>query len=641
MQLVKYLSFILFITYHCYANDLTLVITSGSSKVKPLNKDSVVMNANVKLNTLDYISTNLGSISGIKEKNNILVQIGEKSDIMIDRNDKTGWRKFYLTRGSLRVYTGKEPIVIKTPTSEIVTFDGILDVHVIKGVTLIAPRKGKGGMVYCDDSVNEITIENIAHVNQNGVYHKHPLLAAKYTFLMGDNVTKEISESKSLTQPYRIDFYKRLNIGWKSRADQDIPSEIQDIIVHELNFDSEIIALESSVKLYDHYSDQGDLIRKGSKLLFAQKLFSSENNNELIPSDLFKYFNESELTDVFKIKIEIANNSLNRLSPIQKNFVLHFFRQEMIEKLRPKHKVKERLKFDFREIVVYNTNVTQTPEEDIAVSDTEDISSNTSFNLSYSARPGNKGVLIGNLKYTEIGYFKKSNQTREFSNIAFKLKNKFTFKKKAKLSNFSPSIQYKLDYLNTIQGKYLAFETLDVQLEMILKPFQGKGRFSDLGLLFLSLGFEDRSYKGSDVLRLDSLGREKDTFTPKFVLFYMTMKSFKYFTSKFTNVLNYRNAKSNSKDLEYNNIRYDASFNMIFPIWTISPAFAFSQRDQDSYRTQSRKDKIYEYSIGVKRPIFNKKGSFGLTLKSIDQSSNVTDKNYTNNQFSALFSYKF
>ena len=642
MQLVKtFIIISLFIITQANASDLKLIIKEGDVKVRPVNKDSVVMDTTLELNTLDYIATNKGSVAGITSSERVIMQIGEKSCLLIDRDDKTGWKKFYLTKGSLRVYTGDTPYIIKTPTAEIVTFDGICDIHVVKGVSLFAPRKGKGGMVYCVDSVDGVTIDKIAHVDQKGKLNYQPILLAKYSFLMGDNITNKITGSESLTESYRKDFFNRLNVGWTPQDEKDIPIEIRDILVHKLNFTSELIALESSVKIYDHYSEQGQIVRVGSKLLFAQKLFNSQNSNELIPSSLYKYFIDSELTEIFKTKLGIANNTLNRLSPIQKNFVLHFFRQEMIEKLRPKHRIKNGLSVNFREILVYNSNVTQTPDDQVSVSDQDDVSSNSSISVNYAARPGNKGTMITTLNYSELGYFKKLFQTREFSSIGLKLKNKFTFKKKAKLSNLSPSIEYKMDYLNTIQGKYLAFETIDTQLEFIFKPLKNKGRLSDLALIFTSIGSEDRTYKGNSSQKLDALGRKKDTMTPKFLLFFMSMKNFNHFSSKFSTVFNYRNSISKSADLDYSNIRIDSSFSFIFPNWVFTPSFAYSQRDQDNYRTATRKDKIFEYSIGAKRPIFNNKGNFGLTLKSIKQNSNITNLSYSNTQASALFSYKF
>ena len=642
MQLVKKIFAITtLLIANAFASDLNLIIKKGNVKVRPVNKDSVIMDTSLELNTLDYIATNQNSISGITSSERVIMQLGENSCLMIDKNDKTGWKKFYLTKGSLRVYTGDTPFVIKTPTAEIVTFDGICDIHVLKGVSLIAPRKGKGGMIYCKDSVDGVTIDKIAHVDQNGKLNYQPILLAKYSFLMGDNITNEITESESLTESYRNDFFKRLNIGWTSQNEKEIPIEIRDILVHKLNFTSELIALESSVKIYDHYSEQGEIVRKGSKLLFAQKLFNSQNSNELIPIALHKYFIKSELTDVFKTKLDIANNALNRLSPIQKNFVLHFFRQEMIGKLRPKHRIKNGLKVSFKEILVYNSNVTQTPDDQVTVSDQDDISANSSINVNYTARPGNKGTLSTTFKYSELGYFKKLFQTREYSNLGLKLKNKFTFKKKARLSNLTPSVEYKMDFLNTVQGKYLAFETLDTQLEFIFKPIRGSGQLSDLALFFTSIGAEDRTYKGNKSQKLDALGKKKDTLTPKLILFFMSMKSYSHFSSKFTTVLNYRNSISKSADLDYTNLRFDSSFSFIFPNWTFTPSFALSQRDQDNYRTSTRTDKVYEYSIGAKRPIFNNKCNFGLTLKSITQNSNITNLNYSNNQVSALFNYKF
>lgn len=640
-MVIKSLSILVFLTTSVYASFGNLVIKKGSVDVRSKDMSLTTFDKTVKLRELDYFKTSQASIAGLELNNQLTMLLGESTNAMINHPDKTGWKSIYLIEGAVRVFSEDASYLVQTPTTEVVTFKGVTDIYCHQGVTLIIPHSGQGAMVYCSTAVDGVEIENMGHVNQKGAFEVINDYGAFFKYVKGEDLTLEYKQIKALQKNTRAELYERLNIGYKEPIPVEIPVYVRDLLVEQLYFDTELIALESSMRVYDHYDQQASILRKGSSILFGQRLFASENNTQLIPEDLYKYFEQGVITEVFKEKLALANEALEQLTPIQRNFVIHFFRQQIVSKCKPQHHLKNGFKASFREIFVYNSNVTNTPDDQVSVSDKDDVSSNTNLTLRYNTRPWNWGVGSAVFQYTDQGYFKKIFQTREFNNYSIKLQNNLSFKKKAKISSFTPSLEYKIDYLNTANGKYRAFDTLKLDLQTVLKPLKNWSRYSDLGIVFISLGAEDRAYKGDASLRFDFNNLKKDTLTPFATLFFMSMKGFDSHKGKFSSVLNYRQSISDSNELDYGSLRLDLSYGIILDTWTVTPSLAYSNRAQSNYVGSKRNDDTFEYGCSFKRQVFKKSSDINLGYKFIEQNSNLNNFVYDNHQVSLTFNHAF
>lgn len=623
-----------------FGSEVIFELLKGQAELRSKNEGFKACRSKTKLKDLDIIRTHIGSVSGFKFSDESFIEVGEGTTVMLDRNDRSGWNKVFILKGSLRVMASRQ-CVVKTPTSEIIAFTGMTDVHVEQGGAIVVPRSGQGAMVYCEDRVEGVSLGSYGFINQKSHFEIQNTSKIDYKFLVGEKLSQKISGARAVRSKYRQDLFEFLNIQWKPDSEVILPTEVNDILDHKLNFKTEIYALESSADIYDHYVGQSQFLKEGRELLFAQQLFESQDAQHLIPHSLRKHFVNNEVVKHFFYKIDKADNALNKLSPIQKNFVIYFFRQQFIEDLVPKHHFRDGFGFRFREILVHNSNVTQTPDGQNTVSDKDGLSLNSQLKLSYTGRERLIGRPSFELQLTDLGYFKKAFQTREYSTISLELKNKFKFKRKAKLNAFTPILNVQSTYLNTSSGKYYAFTTYQPKFDIIFKPLKNLGSISDITLIFTSLGLELRKYSGGDSKEKDLAGNRKDTNAPNFTLFLLSMKKWSNYLSKTTLAFNYKLNDSDSPELDYDNLRIDFAYEIPMEVWTIIPSYAYSYRDQDSYAGAAREDKTHEVGFTVKRKIFNDEGGFGLSYRYIDQKSNQSSFVYQNDQVSANFSYQF
>ncbi|MBF0198750.1 MAG: hypothetical protein HQL32_13620 [Planctomycetes bacterium] len=610
-----------------FANVGKLIPSESGSTLRSGTKMTEKISAPVAVNYGDVVQVGSGDAS-LEFNDGAKLLLGQDSLFVIDQ-DLTGWNTIDLLKGSLDIAPTDKKVMIKTPSSEVVLFSGQTKVYTQGAGTVVIPQTGPGAMIYSADGVKTICCEQYATIDQHG---------RLYIFVKDANIA---SGPKTLGVGEREKLFQSLKLDREVEVPAFMPDEVRDLLFARLNFSGSIVALESSSEIFDYYHEESELVEEGRELIFAQDLFSAKDNSVLMPESVLNHFADNENAKRFLKMTDRANKSLDELSAREKNFVIFFFRQKIVESLTPKYQVKDGFSASFKELIVFNSNVTQLADGQVAISETDGVSASSSLKLKYDARDYFWGKPSFQLRVSDVGYFKKVFQDREYTSFKFKIRNKLKLSKDKYVSSITPSLSVREDYLNAENSKYHGFTTYNGAVEVLLRPWKNLGHLSDVALLFISAGVEMRAYGGPDARQVDNFDNSKDSTSPKASLIFLNMKKWKKYQSKSTLIMSYKKPSSDAPDYQYTNLRFDLSYDMIFPVWTIIPSYAYGIRDQDEYNKSPREDDIHEFGLAFRRRIFKDKGGVGLGLRHIVQSSSRETFEYDNDQVSFNFSYSF
>lgn len=634
-QLFLVILFTLTVCLHTLCADIDLAIDQGEVKVQSVGKGPVDVKGYVKLSRGDRITTPDSVVANLHFSTGVGGALGEQTTLTVEDKDATGWEKVYLFRGSIKGFGSDFPLVVKTPSTEVYVFHGSTYVYVDQGVTLVIPTEKQGAMVSSSKQVSAIERGEIGIVAQNGDFRK-----VKNTLPQPNDLLKQQGNivQHQLSKNYLDAVYELLKI--KVTPDVKIQQRILEEKKFKLFFVSPRDALEQITAIYHEHTHKNSMLEEGMELLFAQELFKSRIYNRIIPDDLISYYvMGDDLKELF-IKLRVAEKELAKFKPRQIRVVLSIFRSQLVNRLLPKEKIKPKFSWNVREVLAYNSNVTQTPDGQQNVSLNDDITATTILGLTYTGKPRNIGQASIKFGYTDIAHFDESFATRELTSLNLTIKDKYKFKGKRLISSLSPQIAYTKNFLHTATGRVNAFDSMSPQLQMVYKRVNELFAWSDYMIMIHTMGIELRDYRGAT--SRDFRNEEKDIKAPFTTFMILNLKRFESHMAKTTVILNAKKFDSFSRELDYKNYRINLSHSVVLPRITFEGNYSYSVRRQPEYLfVGARNDTSSTFGFGGKIRVLSRKGTLGVNFKRTVQNSNQNNFDYDSNQSSVYFSYKF
>lgn len=636
MQLVKKVIVIVlllfFIQISSYA-DNQLVVKEGAVDVQPLGKAVAVYKESIQLEVHDKVEVPSGALVDLHMSSGVGGVIGEESIFLIDEKDSTQWDKLILVKGSGKFFGSSAPVFVKTPVSNCFVFNGACIIMVDQGVTLVCPIEEQGVMLTTKGVVLGIEPGYLGIIGKDGSVSE-----IKQELPPLDYVEKDQIEYSMLSKKYRDDVFAYFKILIK--PDDSLSRRAAELRRYTVNFNSPLDALEKISEIYYYYSRKHSLLMEGKELLFYQLLSNSRDFDTIIPNEVVKLFEKNKENQLLFNKLKVAEKELARFSSRQRYLVIRLFRKQAIQNLLPRLKIKENLSYSIREVLAYNSNVTQTPDGQQVVSDTDDFSATTILGMTYTDRKRNFGEASIKLGYTDIAYFKDEFTNREFTSVSITLKDKLKLSDSKIFSAVTPQVSYSKNYLNTDLGRYNAFDVSTPQFQFVFKRINKPWRFSDYIIFIKTIGVEFKDYLG--VGEIDNRGYNKDVVAPFITLMGINLKRFDSFMLRSSLLINGKKFDSSSNELDYKSLRITLTNSFVLPRITCDVIYGYSSRSQPIYLgVGKRSDRTHSLSLGGKIRVLQNRGTFGAIYKRAIQNSNLNLFEYDSNQSSIYFSYRF
>lgn len=372
------------------------------------------------------------------------------------------------------------------------------------------------------------------------------------------------------------------------------------------------------------------------QLILAQKLFEMKSTDEgLIPSTMNPHLQKDYLDSLRRADSELE---MEGFLPEDRLVIRESIHRDVVAELLRRINSEKRFSFSLRDALLHNSNITQTPESTVEVSNAGGTLMNAAVSARYTGRSEPFGKPSVGLEYALSEYRHDRFANRDSKSATLSLNDKFIVRKSG-ISFFSFGADLRADYLRSF-GKYsYAFTTYVPKLELMLAPFAPKDgsrgkKLSDLFFTFLSVGDEIRDYTG--VHEIDSAnGRKKDSNTPFLTLIFLSLKTWKSHPSRTSLSIMFRNQTSDSNEFAYSYYRLGLGYTVPWPKWSVGAEIAYSVREQDSYHDSERNDTTWEPRANLSAKLYKEILSMNMYYTEVHQRSNRSDYNYLSRQVSA------
>lgn len=394
------------------------------------------------------------------------------------------------------------------------------------------------------------------------------------------------------------------------------------------------------ISFYRGHVRRHPLVQEGKELEAAEALLSLRNLDLILfPPEARTQLRKDEPTREFLDEIAKCNRYIEGLDKASRLYVVHSFHRYVAHDLLPRPRLRDRFFGSVRGQLFSKSNVTESPDGQTEVSDTSGIGKRLGLVVGYEGREEPYGQVGAELSFQILDYSGERLADRDFQSVSLDLSDRLAISNVSWLSSVTHHLEASQYYLSTGQGRRdPGFRIIAPRMDLTGKAVKKACGLSDLYVLFYSAGFDFRDYQGDDQ---DYLGRDKDTSTPFLSFYILNLKKWSSHPSRTTIGMDLRKSFSSSVELDYLSGRVDLIYSAPLPRLEISPAAAWSFRNQSEYLGRIRKDNTMEFSFGLGFPLLCERGRFRLSFAHVRQYSNLADFEFDSNTVGAELSLKF
>lgn len=396
--------------------------------------------------------------------------------------------------------------------------------------------------------------------------------------------------------------------------------------------------LEELERSYRHIR-RDSFVKPNMELLLARELFElSSPEDGLLPESVRTFIAEEKLDEAFVKKIESANLQLQDLSPEDRKFIVDSFHRQMVDDLLEKLHQRKRVLFSLRDKITYDSNVAQTPEALVNISNKDGTNNSASLSMKFEGRDQPYGELSLDLSHKMSEYLDTRFRSRDSKTLSLSLNDKLNLKKGG-INYLQLGVDLRGDWLRSTGNYDYTFTTLTPKVDLMLIPKKEWGRLSDMFITFFSAAFERHTY--TPTYRKDQNGFNKDSNTPSLTMIFMNFKTWTSHASRTTLSLITRNQNSKSDDFTFNYSRVGLAYTLTFPKWSLTPELAVAFRDQEKFLNSKRHDISFEPGINFICQLYKDIADLNAGFKFVDQDSNQQNFEFESSQYSLGINIKF
>ena len=379
-----------------------------------------------------------------------------------------------------------------------------------------------------------------------------------------------------------------------------------------------------------------DLLEKGRELLLAQELMGLSNDAPILPPELRRHFLENAKTDQMFDALRLWEEQLKSFNEDDRRYVSFFVRQALAEELMTKNRNSVAWSGKVRVTALHNSNVNETADGLTLVSEKAGESLGSSLRLDYAGRRRDWGTPMVEFNYLDKTFFDRSFEDREYSMASVKPKAVYEISSNnSPISKVSPGVNVGSEFVNSAQGRNFQVMSYAPQVEVVFKPKKELGKFSDFLLGFCTLGLEWRDYLAGQ--NLDTLNRNKDTFSPFVNGILVNMVKLGEWTCRETLVLSVKDGDSEAVLQDQFSWSTDVSVEFSKGNWGIKPSYAYREKSYNN----GRDDRKTEWGSLLTRRVTSESLEFQLGYRRTAQRSDLSVMTFADHQFSLGVNWGF